>query len=83
MSSLDSTPPDLTRREQDVLAALCRPALHGNVFEEPASVREIAPLPDIEPGETAPGDVECGNTSRLPAKAAGKKEGPCVSTARV
>jgi len=45
--------------------------------------REIARLPDIEPGETAPGDVECGNTSRLPAKAAGKKEGPCVSTARV
>ncbi|TMK60536.1 MAG: alpha/beta fold hydrolase [Actinobacteria bacterium] len=42
MSDPDATPPDLTRRERDVLAALCRPALHGNVFEEPASVREIA-----------------------------------------
>src|SRR5580765_8876332 len=45
--------------------------------------RGIAGLPDIEPGETALGDVECANTSRLPAEAAGKKEGPCVSTARV
>ncbi len=42
MSGLNATPPDLTRRERDVLAALCRPALQGNVFEEPASVREIA-----------------------------------------
>src|ERR671935_2751587 len=42
MSDPNPTFPDLTRRERDVLAALCRPALHGNVFEEPASVREIA-----------------------------------------
>jgi class 3 adenylate cyclase len=42
MPDPNATPPDLTRRERDVLAALCRPALHGNVFEEPASVREIA-----------------------------------------
>ena len=42
MSDVNATPPDLTRRERDVLEALCRPALHGNVFEEPASVREIA-----------------------------------------
>ena len=34
--------PVLTRRERDVLAALCRPALDGDVFTEPASVRQIA-----------------------------------------
>src|SRR5437879_1453325 len=42
MSDVNAPPPNLTRRERDVLEALCRPALHGNVFEEPASVREIA-----------------------------------------
>jgi DNA-binding CsgD family transcriptional regulator len=36
------SPPDLTRRERDVLAALCRPALSEEVFREPASIREIA-----------------------------------------
>ncbi len=35
-------PPDLTRRERDVLVALCRPALEGDLFTEPASVRDIA-----------------------------------------
>ena len=35
-------PPELTRRERDVLAALCRPALESDVFTEPASVRQIA-----------------------------------------
>jgi FHA domain len=34
--------PELTRRETDVLAALCRPALAGQAFCQPASVREIA-----------------------------------------
>lgn len=34
--------PDLTRRERDVLVALCRPVLSGDVFTEPASVAEIA-----------------------------------------
>jgi hypothetical protein len=34
--------PELTRRERDVLLELCRPVLSGNVFNEPASVREIA-----------------------------------------
>ena len=34
--------PELTRRERDVLAALCRPVLSDDVFAEPASVREIA-----------------------------------------
>jgi hypothetical protein len=35
-------PPELTRRERDVLVALCRPVLSGDVFTEPASIREIA-----------------------------------------
>ncbi|GIU99087.1 MAG: hypothetical protein KatS3mg014_0703 [Actinomycetota bacterium] len=34
--------PELTRREREVLVALCRPAASGEVFTEPASVREIA-----------------------------------------
>lgn len=34
--------PALTRREQDVLDALCRPVLRGDVFTEPASIREMA-----------------------------------------
>jgi predicted ArsR family transcriptional regulator len=33
---------DVTHRERDVLVALCRPALEGGVFTEPASVRQIA-----------------------------------------
>ena len=35
-------PPDLTRREREVLLALCRPMVSADVFREPASVREIA-----------------------------------------
>jgi DNA-binding NarL/FixJ family response regulator len=35
-------PPQLTRREQDVLVALCRPVLSGDLFTEPASIRELA-----------------------------------------
>jgi pimeloyl-ACP methyl ester carboxylesterase len=42
MSGLQATPPELTRRERDVLVALCRPAVGGDVFTEPASVHEIA-----------------------------------------
>lgn len=34
--------PSLTRRERDVLIALCRPVLSGDVFTEPASVADIA-----------------------------------------
>jgi pSer/pThr/pTyr-binding forkhead associated (FHA) protein len=34
--------PDLTRREREVLVALCRPMVGGGVFREPASVRQIA-----------------------------------------
>ena len=35
-------PPVLTRRERDVLVALCRPVLSGDVFTEPASIRAVA-----------------------------------------
>jgi hypothetical protein len=35
-------PPPLTRREHDVLLALCRPLLSGDAFTEPASTRAIA-----------------------------------------
>jgi pSer/pThr/pTyr-binding forkhead associated (FHA) protein len=35
-------PPELTRRERDVLVALCRRALDEEVFPEPASNAEIA-----------------------------------------
>ena len=34
--------PDLTRRERDVLVALCRPVLSADLFTEPASIRLIA-----------------------------------------
>ncbi len=34
--------PDLTRREVEVLTALCRPALRQDAFVAPASAREIA-----------------------------------------
>ncbi len=37
-----SQPPPLTRRERDVLLALCRPLLTGDAFTEPASTRVIA-----------------------------------------
>jgi pSer/pThr/pTyr-binding forkhead associated (FHA) protein len=35
-------PPEVTRRERDVLVALCRPLLEGGAFREPADTREIA-----------------------------------------
>src|ERR1700736_4444915 len=34
--------PELTRREREVLLELCRPVLGGDVFTEPASIREIS-----------------------------------------
>jgi predicted component of type VI protein secretion system len=34
--------PAVTRRELDVLCALCSPLVDGDVFTEPASVREVA-----------------------------------------
>jgi pSer/pThr/pTyr-binding forkhead associated (FHA) protein len=36
------TGPSLTRREREVLIALCRPMFSGDVFREPASTRQIA-----------------------------------------
>jgi hypothetical protein len=36
------TGPSLTRREHEVLVALCRPMFSGDVFREPASIRQIA-----------------------------------------
>jgi FHA domain-containing protein len=41
-TSLVDEPPVLTRRERDVLIALCQPLLSGDPFTEPASIREIA-----------------------------------------
>lgn len=38
----DEGPPDLTAREHDVLAVLCRPLLDRDLFTEPAAVRDIA-----------------------------------------
>jgi DNA-binding CsgD family transcriptional regulator len=35
-------PPELTRREREVLLVLCRTVLAGEAFSEPASIREIA-----------------------------------------
>jgi DNA-binding CsgD family transcriptional regulator len=35
-------PPELTRREREVLVVLCRTVLAGAAFTEPASIREIA-----------------------------------------
>jgi len=35
-------PPELTRREREVLLVLCRTVLAGDAFTEPASIREIA-----------------------------------------
>lgn len=37
-----SAAPELTRRERDVLSALCRPALSDDAFITPATAREIA-----------------------------------------
>jgi hypothetical protein len=34
--------PDLTARERDVLVALCQPLFSGDLFTEPASIREVA-----------------------------------------
>jgi DNA-binding CsgD family transcriptional regulator len=35
-------PPALTARERDVLVELCRPVLAGDMFTEPASIRQVA-----------------------------------------
>lgn len=35
-------PPELTRREREVLIALCRPVMGGSMFTRPATIKEIA-----------------------------------------
>jgi hypothetical protein len=35
-------PPELTKREREILIALCRPMLSGNPFPQPASVHDLA-----------------------------------------
>ncbi|MCW3016125.1 MAG: hypothetical protein JWO02_3217 [Solirubrobacterales bacterium] len=42
LTATELSPPDLTRREHDVLVALCRPLLGRDLFTEPASTRAIA-----------------------------------------
>jgi hypothetical protein len=37
-----AAPPSITRRERDVLVALCRPLLGGSAFNRPATIKEIA-----------------------------------------
>lgn len=37
-------PPTLTKREHEVLVALCRPMLSGQAFPQPATVRDLAAL---------------------------------------
>jgi pSer/pThr/pTyr-binding forkhead associated (FHA) protein len=34
--------PELTRREREILVALCRPMVSSGVFREPASIRQVA-----------------------------------------
>ena len=43
-SSTDASegPPELTRRERDVLLALCRPMISGKAFTQPAGIRQMA-----------------------------------------
>lgn len=45
----DGTPPSLTGPEQDVLTALCRPLLAGDIFTAPASTRSIAEELSLDP----------------------------------
>lgn len=42
MTEAAEPPPDLTRREREVLLALCRPVLSGAMFTKPAAIKEIA-----------------------------------------
>lgn len=46
----DQPAPNLTRRESDVLIALCWPLLHGNAFGPPATVAEIAETLHVSAG---------------------------------
>lgn len=42
MTAAVESAPDLTRREQDVLVALCAPLFKGAMFARPSTIREIA-----------------------------------------
>lgn len=42
MTETAEAAPELTRREREVLLALCRPVLSGAVFTKPASIKDIA-----------------------------------------
>jgi DNA-binding CsgD family transcriptional regulator len=42
VTAAPETPPELTRREREVLVQLCRPALSGDLFTSPATSRDIA-----------------------------------------
>jgi DNA-binding CsgD family transcriptional regulator len=41
-TATQAAPPELTRREREVLLALCAPVLSGNLLAEPASIKQIA-----------------------------------------
>jgi DNA-binding NarL/FixJ family response regulator len=47
MDEIGGTNATITPRERDVLVALCRPAVSGGLFIEPASVREMAHALDV------------------------------------
>jgi DNA-binding transcriptional ArsR family regulator len=42
VTETDVGPPELTRREREVLLALCRPLVGGDAFTQPAAIKEIA-----------------------------------------
>ena len=41
-TAVGEEPPDLTKREKEVLVALCRPMLSGGAFTQPLSVKALA-----------------------------------------
>ena len=47
MEETGGTNATITPRERDVLVALCRPVISGELFVEPASVREMAHALDV------------------------------------
>ena len=40
--SAEDDPPDVTRREHDVLIALCRPVVNADSFAQPATIKQMA-----------------------------------------
>jgi hypothetical protein len=41
-TAVNEGPPAVTRREHELLVALCRPVLAGGAFNQPASIRQLA-----------------------------------------